>query len=67
MTRRTGSYLQRMSSPKTPKELLAELLKRNKDRPADGHSMTAEGVKTPDPSRGDFLGNLEKAATPEKN
>jgi hypothetical protein len=48
--------------PKTPKQLLRELRKRNKDRPADGHSMTAEGMKTPDPKRGEFFGNLEKAS-----
>jgi hypothetical protein len=48
--------------PKTPKQLMKELRKRNKDRPADGYSMTAEGMKAEDPSRGDFLGNLEKVA-----
>ncbi|HEU5214160.1 MAG TPA: hypothetical protein VFU30_01330 [Gaiellaceae bacterium] len=50
--------------PKTPKQLLGELLKRNKDRPADDHSMTAEGQKVPNPSRGEFFSNLEKASKP---
>ncbi len=50
--------------PKTPKQLLHQLKKRNKDRPADGHSMTAEGVKVPNPSRGDFFGNLKKVSGP---
>lgn len=48
--------------PKTPKQLLAQVLKRNKDRPSDGHSLTAEGVKVPNPKREDFFANLEKAA-----
>jgi hypothetical protein len=51
--------------PKTPGELLKKLTKRNKDRPADGHSMTAEGQKVPNPTRGEFLGNLEKATDPQ--
>lgn len=49
---------------KTPKQLLDQLLKRNKDRPADGHSLTAEGLKTENPSRGEFFKNLEKASEP---
>jgi hypothetical protein len=52
--------------PKTPRQLLDQLLKRNKDRPADGHSMTAEGMKAPNPTRGEFLGNLEKASKSEE-
>lgn len=48
--------------PKTPKQLLDQILKRNKDRPADGHSMTAEGQKTPNPARGEFFSNLEKVS-----
>jgi hypothetical protein len=48
--------------PKTPKQLLEQVLKRNKDRPADGHSVTAEGLKVRDPKRGDFFGNLSKAS-----
>lgn len=54
--------------PKTAKQLLDQLRKRNKDRPADDHSMTAEGLKTPNPSRGDFFKNLEKTsrAKPER-
>jgi hypothetical protein len=51
--------------PKTPKQLLDQLKKRNKDRPADGHSMTAEGQKVENPTRGDFFSNLEKASKPE--
>ena len=58
--------------PKTPKQLLDQLLKRNTDRPADDHSMTAEGMKAPNPSRSEFFGNLEKtlvvdAADDEQN
>lgn len=52
--------------PKTPSELLKALKKRNKDRPADGHSATAEGQKVPNPTRGEFFGNLEKASAPKK-
>jgi hypothetical protein len=52
--------------PKTPKQLLEQVLKRNKDRPADDHSLTAEGLKVPNPSREDFFGNLEKASKPSK-
>jgi hypothetical protein len=48
--------------PKTPKQLLEQVLKRNKDRPADDHSLTAEGLKVENPSRGEFFSNLEKAA-----
>ncbi|MGH3431057.1 MAG: hypothetical protein ACRDQZ_26385 [Mycobacteriales bacterium] len=50
--------------PKTPKQLLDQLLKRNNDRPADDHSMTTEGMKAPNPSRDEFLANLEKASEP---
>jgi len=48
--------------PKTPSELLKLLKKRNKDRPADDHSMTAEGMKAENPTRGEFFSNLEKAS-----
>ena len=48
--------------PKTPKQLKEQVEKRNEDRPADGHSLTAEGLKVENPSRGDFFGNLEKAS-----
>lgn len=51
--------------PKTAKQLLDQLLKRNKDRPADDHSMTAEGQKVPNPTRGEFFTNLEKASKPD--
>lgn len=51
--------------PKTPKQLLHQLRKRNKERPADDHSMTAEGQKVPNPSRGEFFKNLEKASKPD--
>jgi len=53
--------------PKTPKQLLRELRDRNKDRPADDHSLTAEGMKTPDPVRGDFFANLEKASSGKRD
>lgn len=51
--------------PKTPKQLRDQIKKRNKDRPADDQSMTAEGQKVPNPSRGEFFGNLEKASKPD--
>lgn len=51
--------------PKKPKKLRVQLRKRNKDRPADDHSMTADGMKTPNPTRGEFFSNLEKASKPE--
>ena len=50
---------------KTPSELLKRLKKRNKDRPADDHSMTAEGQKVPNPARGEFFSNLEKVSEPD--
>jgi hypothetical protein len=53
--------------PKTPKQLLDQLLKRNKDRPADDHSMTAEGSRTPNPTRGEFFSNLEKTSKPQQD
>lgn len=52
--------------PKTPSELLKQLSKRNKDRPADDQSMTAEGQKVPNPTRGEFFGNLEKLSEPKR-
>lgn len=52
--------------PKTPKQLLDQLKRRNKGRPADGHSMTAEGMKAENPSRGEFFSNLEKVSKPER-
>lgn len=51
--------------PKKPKQLLRELKKRNKDRPADDDSMTAEGVKVPNPTRGEFFDALGKASKPD--
>jgi hypothetical protein len=53
--------------PKTPKELADEAAKLNEDRRDDGHSITAGGLKVPNPTRGDFLGNLEKVATPPES
>ena len=52
--------------PKTPKKLKDQAEKQNADRPADDHSLTAEGLKVPNPSRGDFFSNLEKASKPSK-
>jgi hypothetical protein len=51
---------------KTAKQLLDQLLKRNKNRPADDHSMTAEGQKVPNPTRGEFFSNLEKASKQDR-
>jgi hypothetical protein len=36
--------------PKTPRQLEREFKRRNKDRPADGTSITAEGMKVDKPS-----------------
>lgn len=52
--------------PKTPKRLRDQIKKRNKDRPADGHSMTAEGMKAENPKRDEFFSNLEKASKSER-
>ena len=49
-------------APKTSKKLKDQVEQRNEDRPADGHSLTAEGLKVPNPSREDFFSNLEKAS-----
>ena len=51
--------------PKTPKELKEQVEDRNEDRPADDHSLTAEGLKVPNPTRDDFFSNLEKASDPD--
>lgn len=53
-------------APKSPRQLLEQVLKRNRDRPADADSLTAEGLKVPNPTRGEFLGNLDKASKPQK-
>ena len=52
--------------PKTPKQLREQTEERNKERPADDHSVTAEGMKVKNPTREDFFSNLEKASEPEK-
>jgi len=52
--------------PKTPKELKEQAEEKNAGRPDDGHSMTSEGLKVPNPTREDFFGNLEKVSKPEK-
>jgi hypothetical protein len=51
--------------PKTPSELKEQAEKRNAERPADDHSLTAEGLKVPNPARGDFFSNLEKVSEPD--
>lgn len=53
-------------APKTPEELKAEIEAANKNRPDDDSSRTAEGLKVPNPSRDDFLGNLAKASEQEQ-
>ncbi|HEY2374210.1 MAG TPA: hypothetical protein VGH82_16945 [Gaiellaceae bacterium] len=52
-------------APKTPKQLIEQVLRRNKDRPTDDHSVTAEGLKVPNPTPDDFFGNLAKAFEPD--
>ena len=49
--------------PKTPEQIKAELEAQNPDEP-DETSKTAEGLEVPNPSRGDFFGNLEKVSVP---
>lgn len=51
--------------PKTPKQLADEAAELNENRPDDGHSITAGGLKVPNPSRDDFFSNLEKVADAE--
>lgn len=53
-------------APKTPKELKDTAEKKNANRPADAHSLTAEGLKVPNPSREDFFGNLAKVSEPDE-
>lgn len=52
--------------PKTPKELAEQAAEKNAGRPDDGHSLTSEGLKVPNPSREDFFSNLEKASQPDE-
>lgn len=52
--------------PKTPKELREQAEKQNTKKPAPGKSRTVEGLEVPNPSRGDFLANLEKASRTEE-
>jgi hypothetical protein len=52
--------------PKTPDELKKQAEKQNAEKPpAEGHSRTAEGLEVPNPSRGQFFGDLEKASKPD--
>ncbi len=48
--------------PKTPKELKEQIDAANEERPADADdtSRTAEGLKVPNPTRKDFVGNLQR-------
>jgi hypothetical protein len=49
-------------TPKTPSELKTQIEKQ-RERPAKkDHERTAEGKEVPTPKRGDFFGNLDKAA-----
>lgn len=47
--------------PKTPSELREQLERENEDE-QDETSKTAEGLEVPNPSRGEFFSNLEKAS-----
>lgn len=52
---------------KTPAELKEQIDKQNAENPpAPGHSRTAEGLEVPNPSRDQFLADLEKASRPRK-
>ena len=54
--------------PKTPEEVKEQIDAANEERPADSDdsSLKAEGLKVPNPGRGDFLSNLEKVSTTEQ-
>ena len=53
--------------PKTAKQLQEQIELENSQRPAKkGHSRTAEGLETPDPTRSDFFTNVEKASRGER-
>jgi hypothetical protein len=50
---------------KTP-EQLREQIEARQDQPAtEGNERTAEGEEVRTPGRGEFFGNLEKAAKPK--
>jgi hypothetical protein len=49
-------------TPKNP-DKLREQVETQQGEPAEsGHERTAEGLETPTPTRGAFLGNLKKVA-----
>lgn len=54
-------------APKTPSELRQQLERENEEEPAEGESRTAEGMETPNPTRGEFFSNLEKTSGPDKS
>lgn len=52
--------------PKTPQELKEQIETANAERPAEvvDTSLTAEGLKVPNPTRADFFGNLDRVSEP---
>jgi hypothetical protein len=52
--------------PKDSKDLAEQVRKQNERRPSDDHSLTAEGRKVPNPTRGEFFSNLARVSKPEK-
>jgi hypothetical protein len=52
--------------PKKPSDL-KEQIESQQDRPAaEGNEHSAEGEEMRTPERGEFFGNLEKAASPKR-
>lgn len=52
--------------PKTPRELHEQAERQNADNPpAPGHSRTSEGLEIPNPSRQEFLSNIDFVSQPE--
>lgn len=51
--------------PKTSEELREQIEAQQEQPTEPGNERTAEGMETRTPKRGEFLGHLEKAATPE--
>lgn len=52
--------------PKTPSELREQIERENEEQPAEGKSLTAGGMETPNPKRSEFFSNLEKASRPDR-
>jgi hypothetical protein len=53
-------------TPKSPDKLLAQIKCQRQKRNSLGHERTAEGMETPTPKRGEFIGNLAKVVRRKK-